>query len=492
MILKLFLLHLLNMAKYSDLSYALTKKLKKSDKQKDGIYFTPPETVVKNLKYLKTFMPKIKTVLEPSCGSGEYITHLDKTYKNRTITGLELNKIIYESIKIHKKNNIKIFNDSFLKHTESYDLILGNPPYFVMKKCDVDPSYYKYFDGRPNIFILFIIKSLKLLNKNGILSFVLPKKFLNCSYYEKTREYINKKFKIINIIECVDRYIETQQETIIMIIQNKKDNNSKFILDNSKFTIFGLPENIIKLNELCKQSETLFEKNFTVNVGNIVWNQEKDKLFNDKDIEKSSNEDLYKEDIETLCNNKLNKEDIEKLCQNKFDKEDIVKLCKNKLDNEDIEKLCKILHLIGNRLKFDEKYGDKKAKLIYSGNIVSNKLTDTIFKNTQKKKYMVIKKEDKKQPKIMVEPILLINRGYGAGNYKLNYCLIEGGFEYLVENHLICIKYTKKITKHNLINLYKEIIKSFENVKTQEFINLYCSNNINTTELCEILPIYKD
>ena len=33
-----------------------------------------------------------------------------------------------------------------------FDLIIGNPPYFVMKKTDVDESYHNYFDGRPNIF----------------------------------------------------------------------------------------------------------------------------------------------------------------------------------------------------------------------------------------------------------------------------------------------------------------------------------------------------
>ena len=43
---------------------------------------------------------------------------------------------------------------------ENYKLIVGNPPYFVMKKKDVDKKYYDYFDGRPNIFILFIMNKI--------------------------------------------------------------------------------------------------------------------------------------------------------------------------------------------------------------------------------------------------------------------------------------------------------------------------------------------
>ena len=39
--------------------------------------------------------------------------------------------------------------------------------------------------------------------------------------------------------------------------------------------------------------------------------------------------------------------------------------------------------------------------------------------------------------------------------------------------------------------MYNNIIKSLQNEKTIEFIKLYFGNNaINTTELCEILPIY--
>ena len=42
-----------------------------------------------------------------------------------------------------------------------------------------------------------------------------------------------------------------------------------------------------------------------------------------------------------------------------------------------------------------------------------------------------------------------------------------------------------------LIDMYKKIINSFENSRTEEFIKLYFGNSaINTTELNYILPIY--
>lgn len=400
----------MNPESYSNLSIDLTKQLSKNDKKSNGIYFTPPTTIIRNLKALEPYMKNIKTVLEPSCGSCEYITRLND---NLDITGIEFDKTIYAAIRSLIHGSVKIFNEDFLKYepSKSFDLIIGNPPYFVMKKKDVNPIYYDYFDGRPNIFIMFIIKSLKMLNKNGILSFVLPRNFLNCLYYDKTRKHISQNFTIIDILECGADYIETKQDTVTIIIQRKSDTekqNDKYLLKVGLSTIFGLPDNIEKLKLLYNDSTTLSKLNFKVNVGNVVWNQVKDILTND----------------------------------------------------------------------------EKKTRLIYSSDIKDGKLVQKTYKNKDKKNFI-----DKQG---ITTPLLVVNRGYGVGNYNFNYCLIEGGFSYLIENHLICIKYMEEITNDELTTLYKKIINSLENKKTKQFVEIYFGNNaINTTELCNILPIYQ-
>jgi hypothetical protein len=89
------------------------------------------------------------------------------------------------------------------------------------------------------------------------------------------------------------------------------------------------------------------------------------------------------------------------------------------------------------------------------------------------------------------EPIIVVNRGNGNSAYKLNYAYVDGIRSYLVENHLICVKYGAQKTKPELLQLYNNIIQSLNYEKTNEFINLYFGNNaINTTELNYILPIY--
>jgi len=397
---------------YSVLSQDLTKQIGKMEKKNDGIYFTPPTTIMKNIDALKKYMKNVKNVLEPACGSCEYITLLNNRYADLMITGIEYNKTIFESIKHLEGNNISLYNEDYLTYTNEnkYDLIIGNPPYYVMKKKDVESCYYDYFDGRPNIFILFIIKSLELLSDNGILSFILPKNFLNCLYYDKTRNYIKSDFQILDIIECNDDYIDTKQETIILIIKKnigKLIKNDKYCFHSDKYTILGIPKSISKLKSILGGSTTLQKMGFSVHVGNVVWNQ-----------------------------------------------------CKNELTDD-----------------------ETKTRLIYSSDIKNKKLDIKKYSNKDKKNY--ISKEGEKGP------ILLLNRGYGVGKYNFEYCLVDEDLEYLVENHLICIKYINPINDDDLKSLYKRIIKSFENKKTQSFIKLYFGNNaVNTTELCEVFPIY--
>lgn len=423
----------INEFEYSDLSKKLTKgkssKLSKEEIKNEGIYFTPPSTIIKNIKMLKPYLKNIKTILEPSCGSCEYVLALNKFNKDFKIIGVENNKNIYKVIESLQNDKITLHNEDFLKFNNcSPDLIIGNPPYFVIDKDDFkkinnsneNDKYDDYFTGRPNIFILFIIKSLRMLNDEGILSFVLPKSFLNCHYYDKTRKYISDHFEILNIVECKDKYIKTQQETIIIIIKktvdiNNSNSNSRYYINRDEYTIFGTQENIKTLTELFTDSTSLKNLEISCKIGNIVWNQVKDSLVDD----------------------------------------------------------------------------DTKTLLIYNSNITKNSLDLKTFKNIEKKQYINIDKKSNKQSN--TDPVLIINRGNGNGKYHFNYCLINetGKRKYLLENHIIKLEHDGEIERDELIKLYKKIINSFDNDNTKKFINLYFANNaVNTTELCNILPIY--
>ena len=397
---------------YSSISKTLTSQLSKEEKKNHGIYFTPPSCVKHNLDLLQPYLPQLKKVLEPSCGSGEYITALRQAAPHLRITGIEYNATIYPSIVPLQNAHVTLLNEDFLLYPATkYDLIIGNPPYYVMKKEAVPKEYHPYFEGRPNIFILFLLKALKLLEPNGLLSFVLPKNFLNCLYYDKTRAYISDHFQILHIVDCAAaKYLETQQDTIILILQQSaKVNNKAFILKpfHTAYTIF-ISISGANIRDLYQNARSLWDLGFKVSVGTVVWNQCKDLLTDDA----------------------------------------------------------------------------SQTRLIYSSDIVENTLSPKKYSNAEKKNFIT--------KAGLTRPMIVVNRGYGVGDYKFNYCLIDQQTPFLIENHLICIEAREDTLLHaDLIGKYKKIIQSLTDKKTTEFIGLYFGNNaINTTELNHLLPIY--
>ena len=419
---------------FSCLSKELTSSLSKDIKKNNGIFFTPPSIIKKCIQIISSLQLEYNNILEPSCGSCEFVKYMDNIYDNVNIDAIENNELIFKNIKdINFKNNIKLYNDDFLdwNNTSKYNLIIGNPPYFVIKKEDIKKEYNKYYTGRPNIFIIFIIRCLFMLEKNGVMCFILPSSFMNCLYYDKLRKYIYKNYRIIDIVNCKeDSYIETKQETIILVIKNEipsydtlsndtlsndtlsNDTLSNDTLSNdtyttniNDYTIFNSAKNIIKLNKLYNNSTTLNSINIDITVGKVVWNQHKDILMDD-------------------CN---------------------------------------------------------YTRLLYSSDISNNKVIYKKYDNKYKKNF--IKKKGNN------ELCIVVNRGYGNGSYKFEYCLVDIESDYLIENHLIQLKFNKEI--NNDREIYNKILKSFDNEKTKEFIKLYFGNNaINTTELKYILPIY--
>lgn len=267
---------------FNKLSIELTTNLSKEVKKEGGIYFSP-KTIIKKLVE-KIDFTNITNILEPSCGSCEIITYLDNYKENINIDGVENNNIIYEKIKlIEFKNKINIINQDFTKYNtdKKYDLIIGNPPYFVCNKELVPTEYKKYIIGRPNIFCVFILHCLFLLQENGILAFIIPNSFLNSYYYSSIREHLLKNGNILEIIdfEKDNKFIDTQQSTIGLIFKktNKQTQPLYSLKIENNYIFTG---NLLKLQTIFEGSTTLRNLGLNVKTGNIVWNEKKDILTN--------------------------------------------------------------------------------------------------------------------------------------------------------------------------------------------------------------------
>ena len=125
---------------------------------------------------------------------------------------------------------------------------------------------------------------------------------------------------------------------------------------------------------------------------------------------------------------------------------------------------------------------DKLSKngtlIIYANNIKNGKLH--LVDKLKDKQY--IQNFDKQSNK---GNFILLPRGYG-NSYKFEYILLDNTTEFYGENHVNII-----YSRNNDKEIFKKIIKSFENPKTLEFIKLFVGNGaLSKNEIENLLPIY--
>ncbi|PXY39153.1 restriction endonuclease subunit M [Flavobacterium cheongpyeongense] len=128
-----------------------------------------------------------------------------------------------------------------------FDIVIGNPPYVDIK--GLDNSLVKLLVGlyptafnRINLYSIFIEKSTSLLNKRGVLSFIVPNSLLINDSYSKIRKHILEDLQ--QIIKLPDAIFQNAiVETIILILNRgieTKSIDSIYFKNDSKTDLKNL------------------------------------------------------------------------------------------------------------------------------------------------------------------------------------------------------------------------------------------------------------
>lgn len=174
-----------------------------------GSFYTPKELIEYMVTYTSARI-KPKTILEPSAGDGRFVEPLKKF--NAQISLVEFDSMKAASLSSTFAECCTVHCTDFIKYAnqcgEKYDLIIGNPPYIAKKKvpenqCLETEKVLKSFNLDKSIFqnlwVSFVISSIKLLSAGGVIFFVLPFEFLQVHYAEKLRAFLETKFNTIEI-----------------------------------------------------------------------------------------------------------------------------------------------------------------------------------------------------------------------------------------------------------------------------------------------------
>jgi len=265
-------------ANFRETSRAFNASIDKQTRLDQGIFFTPKKARDALFEQLRIIGVNPETILEPSFGTGELVLDAQVAFPKAGVYCVEKNVDLYNSFVTNRFVGVSTYNADFLEWTgDPVDLIIGNPPYFVIPK----DKRYLMMTGRPNIYILFLYKCLtQHLKPGGVLAFIIPTSIYNCSYYQPMRDYIRANCEVV-YVETLDKpgFFETGQETTLLIIRNTPsiETANKYMYQSKTGKTFISPH-AEELYRLTENTETLASLGIGVKTGSIVWNQMPDNM----------------------------------------------------------------------------------------------------------------------------------------------------------------------------------------------------------------------
>lgn len=212
-------------------------KANSSEQKLRGAYYTPFDLADKIVRLFD--FEKIKTILEPSCGDGVFIDALAKnSLISKNITAVEIEEPELNKVKERYKNeeSVKLIKDDFLnfyenaKKSQSYDLILGNPPYIRYQylseaQRNILSQIIEENGMKPNklinIWVCFLVACTKLLSENGKIAFVIPAELLQVAYAEELRLFLSNQFSKITLITFETLVFPDIEQEILVFVGEK-------------------------------------------------------------------------------------------------------------------------------------------------------------------------------------------------------------------------------------------------------------------------------
>lgn len=252
----------------------MSQKIESQTEQKlRGGYYTPQAITDFICKWC--IQDNTKTILEPSCGDGNFIESAIHRYRRLGFTNQEIkNKIVgielikEEAIKAQKRvedigiSSEIIHNKDFFYYANKnsdkrFDAIIGNPPFIryqnfpeehrilainMMQKLGLKPNKLT------NIWVPFLVISASLLKEKGKMAMVLPAELFQVKYAEETRVFLANYFERITIVTFKKLVFENIQQEIVILLCEKHVRQNQGIRVIECENLNGL--NTIDFNEI--------------------------------------------------------------------------------------------------------------------------------------------------------------------------------------------------------------------------------------------------
>lgn len=199
----------------------------KKNIKKYGQFFTPD--------YIAKFMADWVTqnannILDPAIGNSIFFKQIKND--NIKMLGYDIDKNIVDYFDYKCKT---IISDYLLSNVpEKFDAIICNPPYNRFQSIDNREEIKRKFlkdynievNGYTNQAILFLIKSIMELKKNGRIAYIIPTDFLESSYGEQIKKILLQQKLLYSIINFEYNVFDNATTTSCILFLEKSNNKA--------------------------------------------------------------------------------------------------------------------------------------------------------------------------------------------------------------------------------------------------------------------------
>ena len=209
-----------------------------------GGFYTEPLIASFLARWVKVSKPK--SILEPSCGDGAFLTAIEKARITslKRITACELNE--EESVKASSRTNLPVVvkNVDFLRwyliyaqNEEGFDAVVGNPPFIRYQYLPAEQQglaekifaqLHLPFTKHTNAWVPFVLASIRLLRPGGRIAMVIPSEIFHIPHAQSLRRYLAEQCSKILILDPEEIWFDdTLQGTVLLMAEKKRDVKEK-------------------------------------------------------------------------------------------------------------------------------------------------------------------------------------------------------------------------------------------------------------------------
>ena len=189
------------------------------------------------------FLELICSIMNELCS--KYDVQQEKDWESSHVRGFEISAEILKECKQKLNCSPFLVQSDYLYEQchKKADIVIANPPYVRQEllhsdyKLKLRQKFQQEFPDvklsvRCDLYIYFLLKVFRNLNKNGVFTFIIPNSWMDNSYGEILRQLFREKIQLLSITDSGSRHFKQEVNTVIISGVHKKPANNNQIIVN--------------------------------------------------------------------------------------------------------------------------------------------------------------------------------------------------------------------------------------------------------------------